>query len=462
MRSSHCTKADHLLVIILSRQFTVKLLIYLPGILGPLALILFIMADHPEQQYQHRLPPTAPGPPKYSSLVRKPEHSTRLQGKSSARSRSRSPHQSNPNSPPTKKTHTISDNDSDGEHIMDIADKNQFPDLTKASAPKPNSFLLSNYDPKFQAPKILMQQFQKYVSRDTISRLIPTRNGIIIHSTDPNLATTIRNKHSFEIFGKNATISQLEPKSIRQPPPPRKFPTLSVVIRGVELDITDTEAEEELKLEGYSIQKCLRIKSKQGSITYMVRVLTNSQETIDDLLTNGAYIYRKRYRVEPSHSAPPLPVRCEKCQRYNDHPTSKCTNETKCGYCSGSHATKSCTNLQQQPKCNTCNEAHPTFSYKCKARPAAEPNKPELIVPLRTTEQKPQPTSAITSVYQPITIELLLKFITVTLQNLHPFQRQHVLQQIQYAARTTLNVSFNATYSGTYIYCHATAYETEV
>ena len=237
---------------------------------------------------------------------------------------------------------------------------------------------------------------------------------------------------------------------------------MSVVVRGVKPTISDEEVEAELKQEGHIITKCIRIKTKTGGPTYMIRVLTTNQETIDELLTRGAYIYKRRYRVEPSHTPPPIPIRCEKCQMYNAHPTAKCPNETKCGYCSGTHPTKNCPNMQQPPKCTTCNETHPTFSYKCKARPAPEPDKPELIVPIRTTEAPTQEIPPITSVYQPITIDQFLAFITVVLQNIHPFQRHHVLNQIQYAAKTTLHVSFNATYSGPYAHFHANAQSTEV
>jgi len=167
----------------------------------------------------------------------------------------------------------------------------------------------------------------------------------------------------------------------------------------------------------------------------MVRVLTSNQEIIDDLLTHGAYIYKRRYRVEPSHTPPPLLLRCEKSQQYNAHHTSKCPNDIKCGYCSEAHNTKSCRNMQQPPKCTTCGDLHPTFSYKCKTRPAPETCKPELIVSIRTTEAQ---QSIKTSVFQPITIDQVLtidqvqvlRIITVTLQNIHPFQRPFILQQI--------------------------------
>jgi hypothetical protein len=118
--------------------------------------------------------------------------------------------------------------------------------------------------------------------------------------------------------------------------------------------------------------------------------------------------------------------------------------------------------MKQPPKCNTCGEQHPTFSYKCKARPAPEPTKPELIVPIRSTETNTAETPPVTSVYQPITIAQLLSFITITLQNIHPFQRPFILQQIQHAAKSAFNVHFKATYSGPYAYFHASALETQV
>ena len=72
-----------------------------------------------------------------------------------------------------------------------------------------HSFLLTKYDTKFQTPKCLFQQLLKYVSRDKISEIIPTKNGIIIKSPEPKLATTIRNKYSFEIFGTQAQLTAL-------------------------------------------------------------------------------------------------------------------------------------------------------------------------------------------------------------------------------------------------------------
>ena len=313
------------------------------------------MEQHSHLPGHHNLPPSVPGPLQYSTLGYTSRRRRSLE--QSHRSRSRSPNtnrsgRSSPQSPQAKKSHLLSDSESDTERHMDINSKVDFPDLTASY-----SFILTQFDPKYQNTKQLFQQFTKYVSRDTITRLIPTRNGVIIQTPDSNFANKIRNRHTFEIFGKSANITRLESRSKKQTPPPRNTPSLSVVIRGVDLDISDDEAEAELKAEGHTITKCLRIKNKEGGPTYMIRVLTGKQDTIDDLLSNGAYIYRKRHRVEPSHSPPPIPVRCEKCQMYNAHHTFQCRNEVKCGYCTGPHSTRSCTNMQQPPKCTLINES---------------------------------------------------------------------------------------------------------
>jgi len=72
-----------------------------------------------------------------------------------------------------------------------------------------------------------------------------------------------------------------------------------------------------------------------------------------------------------------------------------------------------------------------------------------------------QATTLVTSIAQSLSVAQVLAFTTLVLQNIHPFQRHHILQHIQYAARTVLKVNFNATYSGPYAHYHSTVYETE-
>jgi len=140
----------------------------------------------------------------------------------------------------------------------------------------------------------------------------------------------------------------------------------------------------------------------------MIQVLTPDQQTIDELFKHGAYIYKRRYSVEPSRTSPSIPLRCERCQTYNDHFTRNFPNQLKFGYSTEQHNTKECTSIQQPSKCSQCGEPHPTFSYKCKNRPQPNSETPGFTVPLRIPEPTQQP--ATHSVLSPVTVEQLLTF----------------------------------------------------
>lgn len=183
----------------------------------------------------------------------------------------------------------------------------------------------------------------------------------------------------------------------------------------------------------------------------MVRVLTPDQIAINTLLQSGAFIYRRRYRVEPSRTQPPLPLRCEKCQQYNNHSTERCPNDPKCGYCAENHQTKACPNQSNPPKCSQCNSPHPTFSYKCQGRPKPDEDPDNFMaVPLRlppVTQPQPHPPAL-----PPPTIDQIIQFLSLTFQNLYPHNRPAVLHQITLAAREVFQVHLKATYSGPYVF----------
>lgn len=179
---------------------------------------------------------------------------------------------------------------------------------------------------------------------------------MIIKFSDGNLASTLRNKVTYEIFGKIASLPKLTAKSIPQPSPPRRTPTLSVVIRGANPDYTDEEVTAKSQAEGHQIVK---LKQQWGNILYMIRVLTL---TGNHRSPSKRRRVRRGYGVEPPHTASPLPIRYEKCQEYNTHTTDKCTNQITGRYCSELHSTNNCSNNQQSPKCLMCQEPHPKYS----------------------------------------------------------------------------------------------------
>lgn len=153
----------------------------------------------------------------------------------------------------------------------------------------------------------------------------------------------------------------------------------------------------------------------------------------------------------PSRTSEPLPTLCRKCQIYNSHQTKDCPNAPVCGHCQENHLTSNCPNLNKPASCNTCHNSHPTYSYKCLQKPKPLPDKPELTVPIKTTDTATPPDN---SLKQPITVEDLLRFTTIVLQNVHPFLRSHILIQIDSAAKQLFGVHFSATYSGTHAHFH--------
>ena len=402
---------------------------------------------------QHNLPPVVAGPPLLPAkvgrkrgttvqdphLTDKPVRPEPQSERKKIRDRSRSPRQDSRSSSP-------------------IVPADDFSSMDASNQPALYTFLLTNFDVKYQQPKLLVTQIHKYQPRLIIQQIIPTRNGVLIKTPDPHFARTIRDKNSFEIFGPTAQLTALTSSKLKTTPPPRKQPMLSVVIRGVELDLTADDIEGELREEGHNIHKCIRIKGDHGP-TFMVRVLSTDHTAINQLLAEGAYIYRKKYRVEPSKTSTPLPIRCERCQAYNTHTTNNCRNPLRCGYCSGPHLTRTCTNLAQPPSCATCNDQHPTYSSKCRSRPRPSEAKPEHVVPLRTypTSSPTATATAPTGTDPPlpvVTLDKLLEFLTLAMQNIHPFLRPHIYTQIQFAAKTVFHVNFSATYSGTYVHFH--------
>lgn len=63
---------------------------------------------------------------------------------------------------------------------------------------------------------------------------------------------------------------------------------------------------------------------------------------------------------------------------------------------------------------------------------------------------------------QPITFAAFLTFITVALQNLYPFQRSDVLQQLKFASPAIVRTNPLAPYSGMYVHIDTNLLEAEV
>lgn len=321
------------------------------------------------------------------------------------------------------------------------------------------SLQFSNMDSKYYNSKTLLTTLLQYLPRTDVTQIALTKNGVILKSRTPDLRNTILNKIGFTKFGEHTQVRTLFPSpSFKTPLPPRASPMLSAVIRGVDPSLTDVDIQTELQAEGLDIKRTLRIKNASGP-TYMVRILTDSSDTIDQALRFGVYIFKQKYRTEPSRSPPPIALRCDRCQTYNLHSTDKCPNTPVCSHCRGPHSITKCEHLAATPICNTCQSDHPTYSYKCKSKPEPLPDHPPSVAPILT---KDPITLSTNSQFPLVTTEALLRFITLTLQNIHPYQRPFILAQIDRAAQLVFQANMKATYSGLHAHFHFERRETLV
>ena len=60
-----------------------------------------------------------------------------------------------------------------------------------------------------------------------------------------------------------------------------------------------------------------------------------------------------------------LVFQCWNCQKWNDHKTFECKNETKCVICAGSHRKSDCPKQKTDALCSNCDGTHPAWSTDC-------------------------------------------------------------------------------------------------
>lgn len=235
-------------------------------------------------------------------------------------------------------------------------------------------------------------------------------------------------------------------------------PTFSLVIKGVEKDISIEEIMECMTHHGYSITKAWRITSKATSLpTTLIRIITNDQNTADKLLSEGFFAFCHKYRTEPSHPLPAQPASCARCSSY-EHSTTACkASAPKCARCAGPHPLSRCDIKLNQPRCANCNGDHAALSHICKKRPL-QPTSRETTANLKpidppfnenAKEEDEIPDNENTKV------EDFLRFITLTLLDLLPNQRNTVANTITRLARHFFSINVKVLYSGNrlHVYC---------
>ena len=146
--------------------------------------------------------------------------------------------------------------------------------------------------------------------------------------------------------------------------------THQVVIKNVDIEVTQEEMDEILTRQGLPYKSVKRIHSRQRDApTTLFRLILNDEETKKRLLKEGINLDQMHYKcipaLEDSRTFPKI-NQCFKCQQIGDHQTSECKNEQKCVLCAGPHRKAECTVTKENFKCANCSECHASWSRECR------------------------------------------------------------------------------------------------
>lgn len=361
----------------------------------------------------------------------------------------------NPN-PNSKRNHSLSppsDADTDGfvtpkynrrkQQKIDLNDSTSSTDSTAStsSTPKPKPTLFTAYILNIPSPhftqKHLYSCLKQLPNLIIHSLRLTTNNRAIVQSTDEKLTTKLSPLKNI----LNCTSLIISP---RNPIPPRipaasssaPNPSFSVVVRGVDLDVTSEDVEQALAESNVEFTRAWRIKARAtNQETRLFRITTKSPKSVDHLLSSGLLMFGKKYQIEPSNLPGPQPLQCGKCFAFG-HTTTTCKSQKPtCLRCGEKHATTlPCTAPapSKVPKCTNCAGPHFPFSQKCPQRP--QPSSPSKIAPIKCVDRPAEDISDSETdedeVERFTRVEDTIRFTYLCLINLLPQHRDIITQVI--------------------------------
>ena len=145
--------------------------------------------------------------------------------------------------------------------------------------------------------------------------------------------------------------------------------THQVVIKNVDVEVTEDEMIEILNRQSLPFKTVKRIHSRQRNApTKMFRLVLQEEDTKKRLLRDGINLDQMHYKcinaIEDTKSFPKI-LQCFKCQTIGDHRAGECNNEQKCVLCSGPHRKADCTATKDNFKCANCAGSHAAWSNEC-------------------------------------------------------------------------------------------------
>lgn len=275
-------------------------------------------------------------------------------------------------------------------------------------------------------------------------------NRATVKSLDPKLVeklTALKNIVS-ETIKITSTNSRSHPPAA-QPSSPAT-PTFSVVVKGVDTNITPEEILEALQIQKINVRNAWRIKSRATNMeTRMVRVITKCPRALDTLLSNGFVMFDRRYYCEPSQSPGPQPLQCGKCFAYG-HRTMDCRQIPLCVRCGEQHKATEC--KRNTPVCANCKGSHLPYQQSCPQRPKEVT--PTKAAPVKCVDPPAEDNSEedddLTERFT--RVEDTIRYTYLCLVNLLPQLRDRISEVIAHSAAQFFKRKVKVSFTGNKIH----------
>lgn len=300
-----------------------------------------------------------------------------------------------------------------------------------------HTYVISNL-PKTTTQRDLAQTFRKYVLNFKLVSLTVNKHKCTAYARaqTPN-ATNKLTKILCPALQRSVKVQEQGPKAHEQVSEKQQH-SYSCIIKGVDHDYKDDEVLFELQRQNHEIKSAWRITDRRRQVpTMKFRVITFCENTLDILLTRGAYIFHRRYNTETSRNPRPQAIQCQKCLKFG-HPTLKCKEKEQiCARCSGNHEIRRCQANITTPKCNNCGEGHVAYSAKCKQRPEqAGPH--ERRAPIRVLDGPTAPpldTSGTETIKEAALKNDVIRLTTSLLWTLLQDRREEIAEAVGEASK---------------------------
>ena len=212
-------------------------------------------------------------------------------------------------------------------------------------------------DPKIRIPPIFIQSSEW---RKVAGKLLATapENSIQAKVTT---GTTIKilcaDITMFQIVQKYFTKTNVEYYTL--PLPDERM--LKIIIKGLPVDIPDSEISEELIAMGYEVKAVRQFANSYRK--YSIHMVTLPSNPDNKRIFNEKFICCVSVTVESYRSN--KPAQCFACQRFG-HSSMHCGFAPRCVKCAGPHLAKDCVKPKEtDPKCANCNGIHTANYTKC-------------------------------------------------------------------------------------------------